>query len=66
MSVIVYMCAHACMLACVYVYARMCAVTCVFIGTRLVIKVYISNLSATGRGWVIIKSVMNGDQLPKN
>ena len=39
--------------ACYLVYAYMC--TCIFIGSCLETKVFIANLSVTGRGWVNIK-----------
>ena len=34
-------------------YDRLCV--CVFVGSYLATKVFIGNLPATGRGWVIIK-----------
>ena len=33
----------------------MCVHACTFVGSYLAIKVFIGNLPATGRGWVIIK-----------
>ena len=41
----VYVCVSLCVCACVWV----------FVGSSLATKVFIGNLPATGRGWVIIK-----------
>ena len=60
-----------CVCVCVYVCARVhvcvCVCMCVFVGSCLAIKVFIGNLPAMGRGWVIIKyrPMMNRGQLPR-
>ena len=45
------------MYVCVCVWCGMCVCTCmcVFVGSCLATKVFIGNLPAMGRGWVIIK-----------
>ena len=45
-------CARVCACACVCVVC-----VCVFVGSCLATKVFIGNLPAVGRGWVIIKLV---------
>ena len=49
LCVCVYLCVCACMCMCV------CTCVCVFVGSCLATKVFIGNLPAMGRGWVIIK-----------
>ena len=38
-------------------YVCVCMHVCVFVGSCLATKLFIGNLPATGRGWVIIKLV---------
>ena len=45
----VYVCARACVYMCV------CVHVCALVGSCLATNVFISNLPAIGRGWVIIK-----------
>ena len=47
------MCVCVCVCVRICVCARVCM--CVFVGSYLATKVFIANLPATGRGWVIIK-----------
>ena len=44
-------CRSVCMCMCEF----MCVCVCVFVGSCLATKVFIGNLPAMGRGWVIIK-----------
>ena len=52
-GVTVYTC--TCVTLCVSLGMRMCVTVCVFVGSCLATKVFIGNLPAIGRGWVIIK-----------
>ena len=45
------MCVYMCVCVCVC----MCTCVCVCVGSCLATKVFIGNLSTTGRGWVIMK-----------
>ena len=44
---------HVCVCAYAYVSVSVCA--CIFVGSCLATKLFIGNLPAMGRGWVIIK-----------
>ena len=57
---------HACVCACKCVHVCMYNM-CVCVGICLATKIFMSNLLATGRGWVIIKHASdNRGQLPTN
>ena len=43
--------------------AGVCMCMCIFVGSWLANKVFIGNLPAMGKGWVIIKPMMNRGQL---
>ena len=48
---------HACMciINCIYIITLLHMAACILVGSCLATKVFIDNLPAMGRGWVIIK-----------
>ena len=55
---------RVCVCVCVCVCVHVCM--CVFVGSCLATKVFIGNLPATGRGWVIIKQASDEQRSTTN